>query len=212
MQHPVGRIWPHHGLLGWVEASPSVDSGVPATVRTLLTGAFCQLGRMMIPIDPVDGLEDRWCSTQRGLMRRLQPFLLERLHGHPPISLLWTDDPNDAEVLFSSVAFPWELCGTIALIDPSADSPSDLGFSDWRVLLGRQPLSSALTTRLEVFDGLIAPGIDGDFVALFARTPALYGTFQQALERVCDRAGIQLVSLEERSFQQESGPTFERGT
>jgi len=120
-------------LLGWSQATESVDAGVPDEVAGALARALTSSARVTFPSSATtEGAGRVWSPSGDDLVRVLSgkgfgDRLAATLRGRPPaVALLSTRRPETAMRLFADASFPWWMQGQVVLLSGLDAPPPDI--------------------------------------------------------------------------------------
>lgn len=190
-------------LLGWVVDRSSIDAGVPGQAVKVITRAACR-SHLLTFLCPDNGLArntSAWTKVRSGWACKFEPPLIKRIWRQRSFPLLATSDPVRAESFFHSEGFSWELRGQVVLLSPSNARPPSLSYLEMERLFDKvtiNPHEHLLSSEIE---GILLPGVDGDFAELIAFNEALWRDLPGELEKECNVAGIAWSCVSEEVFK-----------
>lgn len=191
------------GLLGWVLDAPRIDAGVPEKVARIVTRASCRQHLLIFHHRlAIERAAPRtWTAVPGGWACVLEPPVIKRLLRKPGLPLVATSDPGRAEDLFNAEAFSWELRGQIVLLSPRGSPPPPLSYAQLDDARSRKRIDDARLGLPAAIEGLVLPGVDGDFVELLAFEERLWRTLPEALAEECANSGVAWSVVPEDEFK-----------
>ena len=175
-------------LIGWIQTENPVDSGVPDTVASVLANTLTSTYKVTYPRPPGSG-SNEWQSNSEGWVRTLRS----------DVTLLCTHQPESAARLFHTNRFIWSLKTQVAILSAITAPPPPL--TDTQVIqllecrFDWKRLASAAAIQ-----GLLQPGVDGDFAGLSVFEGGLDDALAQ-LRAECDQANIRFQIVPEAEFR-----------
>jgi hypothetical protein len=142
-----------------------------------------------------------WTAVPGGWACVLEPPVIKRLLRKPGLPLVATSDPGRAEDLFNAEAFSWELRGQIVLLSPRGSPPPPLSYAQLDDARSRKRIDDARLGLPAAIEGLVLPGVDGDFVELIAFEERLWRTLPEALAGECAKSGVAWSVVPEDEFK-----------
>ena len=191
------------GLLGWVLDAPSVDAGVPEKVARIVTRAACRQHLLIFhhPLAIERGAPRTWTAVPGGWACVLEPPAIKRLLRKPALPLVATSDPGRAEELFRAEGFSWELRGQRVLLSPRGSPPPSLTYAQLDGAPSRKRIGDARLGLPADIEGLLLPGVDGDFVELVAFDERLWRSLPEKLAGECANSGVAWSVVPEDEFK-----------
>jgi hypothetical protein len=192
------------GLLEWVSDAKAVDAGVPKAVAALLTKALCRCVTLTFlwRAGKSKSISEQWEPSGKGRAKHLKAGFLDRVRGNPPFTLQATHDSAEAEKLFYTNDFSWELRTQRVFLSP-IDVLPDL---DYRLVnaIFNWPSDLDVAAHLNRTNvlGLLLPGVDGDFAELVVFDDAQWPSLQQALAQECEARDFDFQVVDEATFKQ----------
>jgi hypothetical protein len=173
-------------IVGWVQTEAPRDAGVPRPVANVLAGALTARYNVTYPKPAgkaeVEGAGAAWGPVPGGWGRTLRPG----------IALFSTHQAERAAELFETELFVWSRKTQLATLSP-IDAPPALSYSAVRQLLDRRFDVRRIASEAGI-EGLLLPGVDGDFAALCCFRDGLEAALAN-LRRECEgrKIGFQIV-------------------
>jgi len=201
------RIRPAEGywllLIGWVMGRTPLDAGVPSSVAEILTQALCRGNRIVFLHPSASAQSGRslgWQPIEGGWACDLRPGTVGRLRGAPSLPFICTEQAVVARQMFHAEPFSWELRSQLALLFPQGSTLPQLDYSFIFPLWKKAAFHRETLLSLGV-QGIIFPGVDGDFTECIFLHKASRGDFEQRLRDECRKAEILWESVSEDEFK-----------
>lgn len=192
-------------LLGWHQATMSVDGGVPAEVAKVISNALCRGTRISYLCGDLEQIIEthsrEFCSiqtiTESGLIARFIAYW----SGVPPnAAIVSTNNPKVALHLFDTSYFSWVLQGqSVFLSDLSVPVP------DLKKVVsktGQRKYENAPMDALNDYSlvGMMRPGVDGDVTGILFRSVQDRANFLTSLQEEAGSSGMQFKHCDESEF------------
>lgn len=193
----------HVLLTGWVMSKVSVDAGVPEGVEEVLARALCR-GNKLVFFFPAsltkEGGASGWEPVAGGWVQQLRPSTWDKLRAAPTLSLLCTENDSMAMQMFHAEPFSWEMRSQMVTLFPSGSALPRLDHSSMFQLWREERLRREILLKLGA-QGIMFPGVDGDFAEIAFLEDPLRKDFEQRLERECLEAGASWELVSETEFK-----------
>ncbi|HEX5482459.1 MAG TPA: hypothetical protein VFZ08_07510 [Terriglobia bacterium] len=190
-------------LTGWVMSKASIDAGVPESVEGVLSRALC-CGNKLVFLFPASstkaGDAAGWEPVTAGWARKLRPRPMDRLRLAPALPLLCTEDAGVAMRMFHAEPFSWEMRSQVVTLFPPGPALPELDHSSMFRLWREKRLRREVLLKLGA-QGIMFPGVDGDFAEVAFLEGPVRKDFEQRLERECLGTGISWELVSEAEFR-----------
>jgi len=189
-------------LVGWIMKDVPTDAGVPAEIAKILTEVLCDDYRVAFLHPTAAGRDESgWRTTPRGLEQVLRPGLGGRVLREPLLPVICTSEARTAALMFRAEPYSWQLRSQLVMLFPLG-SEAHLSY-DSVFKLWRRSANAHYAAELGA-EGLMLPGVDGDFAELvFFLEPQLQRSARR-LEQACQQAGIGWQVVSECDFKSTS--------
>ncbi|HLI35348.1 MAG TPA: hypothetical protein VKW70_09910 [Terriglobia bacterium] len=190
-------------LIGWVMSEALIDAGVPSGVAEILTRALCRGNRLVFLHPSASAQPDSssgWQPIEGGWAYDLRPGTGGRLRGAPPLPLISTEEAMTARRMFHAEPFSWEMRSQIALLFLPGSTLPQLDYP-FIFQLWKKAAFHRETLLNPGVQGIIFPGVDGDFAECIFLQKASREDFERRLENECRKAGILWESVSEDEFK-----------
>lgn len=174
-------------LFGWDVTPVPIDAGPPQLVEEILAHALVHEATVAFLHPEMAPRSSTWESREGDLWLHLPAGLVDRLRGRVASTLVATRRPERARDLFDCAG--WSLRAQVGLLLPEGTPP----------IFGGELLRRALDANNVAFEelqmpaaigALVFPAVDGDYLELVARTPALRSAVREAVRRECEARGV----------------------
>ncbi len=190
-------------LIGWVMSETPIDAGVPSSAEEILARALCR-GHRLVFLHPSasaqPGSSSGWQSVEGGWAYDLRPGTGDRLRGAPSLPLISTEKAGIARLMFHAEPFSWEMRSQMSLLFPPGSTLPRLDYPFIFQLWKKAAFHRETLLNLGV-QGIIFPGVDGDFAECIFLQEASREDFERRLEEECRKAGILWKSVPEDEFK-----------
>lgn len=190
-------------LIGWTVDAQLAESKVPEQVACILARALTR-SHALTYLDPGIMLHiasQRWQSTPEGWACILMPSGFHGKRKDSALPLVCTSRSNVAAQLFFTDHFIWNLKTQVGILSRRDCSPPTVSYQRVRDVLDRRlfdPWQFASEARAQ---GILLPGVDGDFAALSVFESDVLGKIQEYLIEECSAAKVNWEVVRESEFK-----------
>jgi hypothetical protein len=194
-------------LIGWKEAAPSGEAGVPAAVARVLAETFAEVSRVTFPCSTVKAAAGQtWSLYGKDFVRALPPkgftAMVKNALKHQPqrIVLISTRQPPTAIRLFDDSAYPWWLQGQVVMLSQPDVAPPDITLEALLGLVSDKWLESGDGITDSGVQAIVRPGVDGDVAGLLSLDTEFEKLILAKLEGQTRRFGLAFAIVPENAF------------
>ena len=176
-------------LYGWDVVPEPVDAGPPTQVVDVFAHALAKVATVAFLDAPVPEVrDDGWQLVGGDQWRRLAPTLGQRLLGHRPLALVATRCAERLRALFGGEV-SWSQRLQAALVLGDGPLPPITRDQVVAVVEARDADLAALPLPVGV-TALVLPAVDGDYLELVGRDPAVVAAIRAAVATECAQRGL----------------------
>jgi hypothetical protein len=205
--HPSTLQAAQFGLLGWICTRAPIDAGVPDEVVSIVSDVLVRRCRVSFldAATPTAETTGTWNAVTSGTWAcRLQSPRRQWLKPARRYDLTCSDHAQVVSQAFRSTTYAWERRCQVLLLSPRDSAPPPLTYRHIHGLSERTIVDVSELGMSTGVQGLLVPGVDGDFVEIILLDTHLWQLLLRDLEAESLSRGFRWTVVREDEFRNTS--------